>query len=45
MDDIFLFVDHWVITRPDGTPVLNGTPEEFEDALRKLLISSQKLDK
>ena len=36
-DDIALFVDHWVIVRKDGTPVLNGSPEEFENQLRKLI--------
>ena len=35
-DDIGLFLDHWIIVRKDGTPVLNGTPEEFEKQLRDL---------
>jgi len=44
-DDLFWLLDHYLIHRSNGDVVLNGTPEEFEDALRKLLISSQKLDK
>lgn len=36
-DDIYWFLDHWVIVRKDGTPILNGTPEQFEEALRKLI--------
>ena len=36
-DDIYWFVDHWVIVRDDGTHVLNGTPEQLEDALRTLI--------
>lgn len=36
-DDIYWFLDHWVIVRKDGTPVLNGTPEEFEKQLRELI--------
>ncbi len=36
-DDLTLLLDHWIIVRSDGTPVLNGTPEDFEDALRDLL--------
>jgi len=35
-DDIALFADHWVIVRNDGTPVLNGSPEDFELSLRVL---------
>ena len=34
MDDIYWFLDHWIIVRSDGTPILNGTPEQFEHALR-----------
>lgn len=36
-DDLGLFLDHWLIVRKDGTTVLNGTPEDFEQALRKLV--------
>jgi len=36
-DDLGLFLDHWIIVRKDGTPILNGTPEQFEEALRKLM--------
>ncbi len=34
--DIDLFLDHWIIIRKDGTPVLNGNPEVFEAALKEL---------
>jgi hypothetical protein len=37
-DDIYWFLDHWVIVREDGTPILNGTPEEFEKQLRELIF-------
>ena len=43
MDDIFLFLDHWVIVRPDGNPILNGTPEQFEEALRRLIGGQSEL--
>ena len=36
-EDLHWFLDHWVIVREDGTPVLNGTPEEFEKQLRELI--------
>ena len=36
-DDLSLLLDHWIIVRKDGTPVLNGKPEDFEDSLRLLL--------
>ena len=37
MDNLFLFLDHWLITRKDGDTVLNGTPEDFEKQLRELI--------
>jgi len=37
LDDIAIFADHWVIVRKDGTPVLNGSPEDFELSLRVLI--------
>jgi hypothetical protein len=37
MDDVDLFLDQWIIVRTDGTPVLNGTPEEFEKGFRALI--------
>ena len=37
MDDISLFLDHWLITRRDSSTILNGTPEEFEKQLRLLM--------
>ena len=37
MDDLYWFLDHWLIVRKDGDTVLNGTPEEFEKQLRKLI--------
>lgn len=35
-DDLSLLLDHWIIVRSDGTPILNGTPEDFEQDLRVL---------
>ena len=43
MDDIYLFLDRWVIVRPDGTPVLNGNPEQFEKSMRELFLSKEAL--
>ena len=40
-DDIYWFLDHWIIVRKDGTSILNGTPEQFETALRALLESEE----
>ena len=37
MDDLYWFLDHWLIVRKDGTTVLNGLPEEFEKQLRELI--------
>ena len=37
-EDLHWFLDHWVVVREDGTPVLNGTPEEFEKQLRELIL-------
>ena len=28
-DELSLLLDHWIIVRKDGTPVLNGKPEDF----------------
>lgn len=36
-DDIFFFLDHWIIVRKDGTPILNGTPEAFTESLRTFI--------
>ena len=44
-DDLHFFLDHWILVQRDGTPVLNGTPEKFEEELRKLLSESSILDK
>ena len=37
MDDVDFFIDHWIIVRKDGTPILNGREEEFEKSLRALI--------
>ena len=44
LNDISIFADSWVIVRRDGTPVLNGTPEQFEQSLRELVerLTSEK---
>ena len=36
--DLNLFLDHWLIVRKDGDTVLNGTAEDFEQGLRKLVL-------
>ncbi len=36
-DELSLLLDHWIIVRTDGTPVLNGKPEDFEVSLRTLM--------
>jgi hypothetical protein len=42
-DDLSLLLDHWIIVRKDGTPVLNGTPEKFEKELREFLFVERLL--
>lgn len=42
MDDIDILLDHWIIVRSDGLPILNGTPEEFEEALRRVVVSNDE---
>ena len=37
LDDLHWFLIHWIIVQKDGTPVLNGSPEEFEKQLRALI--------
>ena len=41
-DDIDMFLDHWIIVRGDGTPVLNGKDSEFEQALRRLISKERQ---
>ena len=41
-DDIDIFVDHWIIVRKDGTPVLNGREEDFEQSLRRLISKERQ---
>ena len=36
-DELSLLLDHWIIVRSDGTPILNGKPEDFEVSLRMLM--------
>lgn len=42
-DDLSLLLDHWIIVRNDGTPILNGTPEKFEKELREFLFVERLL--
>ena len=42
-DDLSLLLDHWIIVRSDGTPILNGTPEKFEKELREFLFVERLL--
>ena len=41
-DDIDFFLDHWIIVRRDGTPILNGKEQEFEQALRRLISKERQ---
>ena len=41
-DDIDFFLDHWIIVRNDGTPILNGKEQEFEQALRRLISKERQ---
>lgn len=36
-DEVTRFVDHWIIVREDGKPMLNGTLGDFEQQLRELV--------
>ena len=29
MTQLEIFLDHWIIHRPDGSAILNGRPEDF----------------
>ncbi len=40
--DIDLFLDHWIIIRKDGTPVLNGNPEVFKAVLKEVSAEYDK---
>ena len=37
MDDLYWFLDRWLIVRKDGDTVLNGNPDVFEKQLRELI--------
>jgi len=41
-DDASLFADQWIVIRKDGTPVLNGSPQDFETSLRTLLWKNSR---
>ena len=43
MDDVYWFLDHWIIVQKDGTPVLNGSPEDFEKELRGLMENNRNV--
>ena len=42
MDDLYWFLDRWLIVRKDGDTVLNGNPDVFEKQLRKLIDGKEK---
>lgn len=42
-DDLSRLLEQWIIVRPDGTPILNGTPEDFEQVLRDFLYIERLL--
>jgi len=37
MDDLDLFLDHWIISRQDGSHIVNGKFEDFEKDLRDFI--------
>jgi len=37
MDDLDLFLDHWIISRQDGSHILNGQFEDFAKELRDFI--------
>ena len=37
MDDLDLFLDHWIISREDGSHIVNGKFEDFEKNLRDFI--------
>ena len=43
MSQLEIFLDHWIIHRPDGSAILNGTPEDFAQGLKEV-IALQKIE-
>jgi len=37
MDDLDLFLDHWIISRQDRSHIVNGKFEDFEKELRDFI--------
>lgn len=37
MTQLEIFLDHWIIHRPDGSAILNGRPEDFAQGLREVM--------
>ena len=37
MDGLSLFLDHWIISRQDGSHIINGQFEDFEKDLRDFI--------
>ena len=42
MTQLEIFLDHWIIHRPDGSAILNGKPEDFAQGLKEV-IALQKI--
>ncbi len=43
MTQLEIFLDHWIIHRPDGSAILNGRPEDFAQGLREV-IALEKIE-
>ena len=43
MTQLEIFLDHWIIHRPDGSAILNGKPEDFAQGLKEV-IALQKIE-
>tara|TARA_B100001248_G_scaffold261485_1_gene252841 strand:+ start:1350 stop:1550 length:201 start_codon:yes stop_codon:yes gene_type:complete len=43
MSQLEIFLDNWIIHRPDGSAILNGKPEDFAQGLKEV-IALQKIE-
>ena len=43
MSQLEIFLDHWIIHRPDGSTILNVKPEDFAQGLKEV-IALQKIE-
>ena len=43
MSQLEIFLDHWIIHRPDGSAIINGKTEDFAQGLKEV-IALQKIE-